>query len=200
MKKIILISIIFSLFFTINSYSQHKEYEGNGDDIITLDKPDDGLPALLVVNGNRSESHFSITGYDGNRNRTSLLVNTTDHYSGIVAVDLPPRTDTKLLEISASGPWIVHVYSIGAAPKISVGEEFEDKGDNVLWVEGDASIASVSGNSSQRHFSITSYDGSGNRSGLLVNTTDRYSGRVMVPNNTLLLEVNATGDWSIKLE
>jgi len=200
MKKIFLISLILCLFIYFNAFSQHKEYEGNGDDIITLEKPDENLPALLVVNGNRSERHFSITGYDGNRNRTNLLVNTTDSYSGIVAVDLPPRTDTKLLEISASGPWIVHVYSIGAAPKISVGEEFEDKGDNVLWVEGDASIATVSGNSSQRHFSITAYDGSGNRSGLLVNTTDRYSGRVMIPNNTLLLEVNATGEWTIKLE
>lgn len=200
MKKIIFISFIISLSITINAYSQHKEYKGSGDDIITLDKPDDGLPALLVISGNRSERHFSITGYDGNRNRTGLLVNTSDVYSGIVPVDLPPRTDTKLLEISANGPWIVQVYAIGAASKSSVGEEFQSKGDDVLWIEGDASIATVSGNSSQRHFSITAYDGSGNRSGLLVNTSDRYSGRVMVPNNTLLLEVNATGDWTIKLE
>ena len=152
MKKISLISLILSLFISFNAFSQHKKYEGNGDDIITLEKPDEDLPALLVVNGNRSERHFSITGYDGNRNRTGLLVNTTDSYSGIVAVDLPPRTDTKLLEISANGSWIVQVYSIGAAPKISVGEDFEDEGDNVLWIKGDASIATVSGNSSQRHW------------------------------------------------
>lgn len=63
MKKFILITLLLGLFITTNSYSQHKEYEGNGDDIITLDKPDDGLPALLVVNGNLSERHFSITGF-----------------------------------------------------------------------------------------------------------------------------------------
>ncbi len=200
MNKRLFIALFVLIFATNLAYSQHREYEGNGDDIISIEKPNDDLPALLVVNGNRSARHFSITGYDANRNRTSLLVNTTESYSGIVALDLPARTNTKFLEISASGSWIVHLYSIGAAPKIAVGEDFSDKGDNVLWVEGDASIASISGNSTQRHFSVTAYDGNGNRSGLLVNTTDRYSGRVMVPNNTLLLEVNAVGDWSITLE
>ncbi len=182
------------------AYTQHREYEGRGDDIIAIDKPNDNLPALLVIVGNRTEKHFAITGYDENRNRTGLLVNTTDRYSGIVALDLPPRTNTQFLEVSATGTWKMHIYSIGAANKISLGDIYEDKGDNVLWVEGDASIATITGNALQRHFAITAYDGNGNRNGLLVNTTDRYSGRVMVPRNTLLLEVTATGDWTIRLD
>ena len=105
-----------------------------------------------------------------------------------------------MLEISASGSWAINVYPIGAAHKISTDNPKSDSGDNILWIEGDASIATISGNSNSSHFSVTAFDGSGRRNGLLVNTTDPYNGKVMVPKGTLLLQVTASGNWSVNLQ
>ncbi|HBZ39566.1 MAG TPA: hypothetical protein DF712_19755 [Balneola sp.] len=200
-------SFLLFLFLTIcisftseTAEAQFKEYTGSGDDILVIEKPDEDMPALLVINGNRGSNHFSVTSFDASRDRIDLLVNTTEPYSGIVAVDLPVGTNTKMLEISASGSWAINVYPIGAAHKISTDNPKSDSGDNILWIEGDASIATISGNSNSSHFSVTAYDGSGRRNGLLVNTTDRYNGKVMIPKGTLLLQVTASGNWSVKLQ
>lgn len=180
--------------------AQFKEYRGIGDDILIIEKPDEDLPTLLVINGNKGSSHFSITSYDAARNYVDLLVNTSEPYTGIVAIDLPVGTNTKMLEISATGSWAVNVYSIGAAPKISTDSPKSDSGDNILWIEGDASIATISGNSDSSHFSVVAYDGAGNYGDLLVNTSDAYRGKVMIPKGTLLLQINATGNWTINLQ
>jgi hypothetical protein len=196
----LLVAVLVALSSTSPAKGQTKEYSGSGDDIVILEKPDEGLPALLVVSGNSQSRHFSITSYSSSRERIDLLINSTEPYSGIVAVDLPVGTETGILEITATGSWSIDVYHIGAAPKISVENPKSDSGDNVLWIEGDASIATITGNSSERHFSIKSYNGNGNYSDLLVNTTDRYSGKVLLPKHTLLLQISAVGSWSIELQ
>lgn len=181
-------------------HAQHATYSGNGDDVVQIDKPNSDQPALLVVQGNQQGRHFAVIGHTQNRTRTGALVNTTESYSGIVPVDLPPTQNTALLEISATSSWTIEVYPIGAAQSISVPGSFNGDGDNVLWIDGNASQAQVSGNSAGRHFAVVAFDQYGNRQGSLVNTTSSYDGTVLVPQDALLLEVTATSSWSIRLE
>ena len=186
--------------FTISSVFCLDEYTGAGDDVIIIQKPTEDMPAILMISGNYNKRHFSITSYDKNNSYIELIVNTTEQYTGLVPIDLPNNTITKFLEISANGSWKIQVFPIGACPRIKIGEPFSGKGDYLLWVEGSASLASISGNSSKRHFSVIAYDGYGGYNGLMVNTTESYTGKVRVPKNTLLLKISAIGDWSITLQ
>ncbi|MEX0680237.1 MAG: hypothetical protein WD097_02560 [Balneolales bacterium] len=184
-----------------SAYSQHKEYQGSDNKYLAIEKPEEDVPALLLITGNAAERPFSIAAYDENGNRTGTLVNTSDSYSGIVALDLPTGRNSRYLELEVSGPWLIRVHPIGSAPKISPGEEFSDAGDNVLWVDGDASRATIhADNRSSENFTIRAFDEFGNYNGLLVHTTSSYSGEEMIPDHTLLLVVKAMGSWSITLE
>lgn len=189
-----------ALFGSVEAWAQaHETHTGSGDDVVEISKPDDGLPALLVVSGNREGRHFAVIAHDESGGRLGALVNTTEPYVGIVPIDLPPTSSTTLLEVSATGSWRIQVYSIGAAQRITVPETFEGDGDNVLWVEGNPSRATIRGNSGSRHFAVIAYDGNGNRLGAQVNTTDPYSGTVVIPRQTLLLQISAVGTWSIDI-
>lgn len=181
-------------------HAQDESYSGTGDDVVRIDKPKADRPALLVIDGNREGRHFSVIGYTANRERTGVLVNTTDSYSGIVPLDLPPTENTAFLEVSASGSWAIDLYPIGAAQTVDVPGSFDGEGDRVLWVEGEPSTAEIRGNQNQRHFSVIAYDQYGNRQKVLVNTTDPYDGTVLMPRDVLLLEVSASGSWTIRLE
>lgn len=190
-----------SLFFSSNVWAQaHATYSGTGDDVVKISKPDQDLPALLVISGNRDSRHFAIIAIDDSGNRVGALVNTTEPYAGIVPVDLPPRTNTALLEIKASGSWRIQLYSIGAAQRLKVPGTFEGEGDNVLWIEGKPNLAKIHGNFASRHFAVIAYDGGGNRLGAKVNTTDPYSGKVIIPSRTLLLKITAVGGWGVDLQ
>lgn len=58
----------------------------------------------------------------------------------------------------------------------------------------------ISGNSENRHFSVTGYDAAGNYTELFVNTTDYYNGYVLDPNqDTRTLEVDAECPWTIEV-
>ena len=177
----------------------HETYSGSGDDLVDLSKPDEGLPALLVVQGNAAGRHFAVVARDKDGGRIGALVNTTEPYTGFVPVDLPPTTTTTLLEISASGNWQIQVYSIGSSPTVDVPGMFEGDSDSVLWMTGEASRATIQGNPDGSHFAVVAYDGRGARLGAIVNTTDPYSGTVLVPRGTLLLEVTAVGSWQVEV-
>lgn len=199
MKIIVYISlIIFGLNFS--AHSQYKTYKGSGDDFIRLEKPDNGLPALMGVVGNLDESHFAITGYSDNNEKTDLFVNTTEYYEGIVAIDLPINTlETEWLEIKASSDWVIGIYSLGQALRIEQDEAFEGNGDNVLWVNGEVLFAQIEGNALESHFAIITYSKSLEKTGLLVNTTKKYLGKVRLPKETLFIEIKAEGNWTIIL-
>ncbi|KMQ49800.1 hypothetical protein CHISP_3264 [Chitinispirillum alkaliphilum] len=197
-RTIFLIHLL--LICTANINGQHQEFSGSGDDVIIIEKPQENVPALLYVEGNKSQRHFSITAYDSDRNLVGLLVNTLKTYSGIVGLDLPSQTETRMLEISAVGPWLIHLYPIEKATVIEIGETLTAKGDNVLRISGDAITATIIGNASQSHFSVTAYDESGSLKGLMVNTINEYSGKVLVPDNAAILEIRAVGNWEVTLE
>lgn len=168
-------------------------YEGTGDDVIKIEKPEDG-PVVLFIKGNAESRHFAVKGYDNNDNSTELFVNTTESYEGIT---LDPSGLTTLLEISGNGSWTIESRSVRSMRVIESPGSIEGNGDEVLLVEGNPSLAKIKGNSQERHFAVKSYNP--NRS-LLVNTTEVYEGTTRVEKNAIILEITGTGDWSIDLE
>lgn len=178
-----------------NAAPHHAKYTGNGDDIINLSKPQKDGAAILLVSGNRSNRHFSITGYSNSGKRTGLLVNTTKKYDGTVLIDMVDREKTSQLEIKGLGAWAIYVYDIKYARKYKTPGAIEGNGDDVIIVLGSAKIMEVNGNQNGRHFSIKGYSNRGRH--LLVNAVEPYSGKVRVPTNTILLEISARGRWRL---
>lgn len=81
---------------------------------------------------------------------------------------------------------------------------FTGSGDSVVAISkpggGDGTvIATITGNDARRHFAVQGLDGDQD---LLVNTTDPYSGSVLMDaelGGTTQLQVSASGPWSITL-
>lgn len=178
-----------------NGAPHHAKYTGNGDDVISLTKPKKDGAAMLLVYGNRSNRHFSITGYSSSGERTGLLVNSVKKYDGTVLIDMVGKEKTSQLEIKARGAWAIYVYDIKYARKYKSPGAIEGAGDDVIIVLGSPKIMEVNGNPNGRHFSIKGYSKRGPH--LLVNTGKPYSGKVRVPINTLLLEISARGRWRL---
>jgi len=195
MKRLAMLPL---LLISTTLFSQTNTYDGRGDDIITVEKPQKNMPYLLTITGNAEGQYFGVTGYDKDNERTELLVNTGKPYTGIVGVDLGSAKNTVRLEIQAEGKWDIGVWPIGAAQKIKTQKSGE--GDNVLWVEGNPSTAKIVGNKRSKYFGVTAYDKHGKRAKLLVNTGKPYSGKVLLPKNTLLLKIEASGKWSVELD
>lgn len=174
-----------------------KTYRGSGDDYILIEKQIDDLPAAATIFGNIAERHFSVKSYSATGEYIDLLVNTTDYYQGTVPFDLGSNKTVRFLDIKAIGNWTVIVYPLIAIPHLT--KKVSDTGDSLLWINGAGSMLSIIGNSSERHFSVKSFDSYGNYNDLLVNTTNRYSGKLRLPKDSLILQISAVGDWSIEL-
>ena len=168
-------------------------YSGSGDDVITI-APFEGV-YVFHITGNAGADYFGVQSYDSSGNPLDLLVNTTDAYSGTV---IDPTQSTATLEISATGDWTVEVASIYTEPTIGQGETVTGTGDAVLLVTGYGTTATITGNAEAGYFGIQSYGSTDND--LLVNTTDPYSGTVMLSGDPVILTVTAEGDWSITFD
>lgn len=168
-------------------------YTGSGDDVISI-SPFDGV-YVFRISGNQGGNHFAVKGYDSTGNSTELLVNTTDPYSGIT---LDPSQSTSTLEISSTGSWNIDLVSIYEMPTISQGQQVSGTGDAVLQVLSYGTTASITGNDVSAHFAVKSYGTKGND--LMVNTTDPYSGKVMLKDDPIILQIMSEGDWSITFD
>lgn len=80
---------------------------------------------------------------------------------------------------------------------------YTGSGDDVIVIEpfdDDIWVLTITGNSEGRHFAVKGYDDASNSTELFVNTTNPYHGTTLDPSlSTSLLEISATGDWTIVL-
>ncbi len=165
-------------------------YQGSGDSVIEVTGVSDG--AAFYIEGNASSRHFAVKGYDARGSSTELFVNTTDPYNGTT---LDPTLSTTTLEISATGDWTVKIVPFILLRTISSGQLLEGTNDDVVVILSSGNTATITGNDASRHFAVITY---GSDTDLLVNTTDPYSGTVMLGKNQLLMTVNAEGPWTIQ--
>lgn len=205
MKKVVSILFVLVIVFSFVSQAFAEEsilnfpdvipesivYEGNGDSVIRINHPD-GL-YVLYIKGNADSRFFAVKGYNSEGEKTELFVNTTDVYEGIT---IDPSQSTEILEISANGAWRIEVRSLWTCDVIYDTSTYTGKGDSIVLANFYASLAQIEGNKDGHFFAVRSY---GERKNLMVNTTDVYSGTVMMKYKPFLLEIHATGDWSITL-
>lgn len=79
---------------------------------------------------------------------------------------------------------------------------YSGSGDDVVTLDSfdGVFVFHITGNQSERHFSVKGYDVNGESTKLLVNTTSVYEGVTIDPSQeTVLLEVKATGNWTIEV-
>lgn len=87
-------------------------------------------------------------------------------------------------------------------PTIPEPVHYSGSGDDVISITplDGPYVFQITGNQESRHFAVQGYDSSGGNTELLVNTTDPYSGVTIDPSMTTeLLEISASGPWSIDL-
>ena len=183
-----------------DDYDLNKEqtYTGNGDDVVTLAGFDDFY--MFQIDGNNEGGYFGVVPYDASGNRMSSLVNTTDPYHGRV---YDPDQSSSMLEVTASGEWTIKILSVYNARYGVKGDTVTGSGDDVIIFytdNGSSLTASITGNSDGNYFGIIPYNGQGRRLSSLVNTTDPYSGKVMLKDEPRIFQILATGDWSITFE
>lgn len=167
-------------------------YSGTGDDVVQITPPEGKY--VFRITGNQEEGHFSVKAYDSFAEYIDLLVNTTSQYSGVT---YDPTQSTAMLEVSATGDWTIELVSIYTMDALISGNSISGEGDAVLQVFAPVLTADIQGNDASAHFSVKSYDMDGGYLDLLVNTTDPYSGTVMMGLDVSTLVISAEGPWTI---
>jgi hypothetical protein len=175
--------------------------EGSGTDVVDVELPND--PYIVTITGNTASRHFAVTNYDDANNRIDLLVNTTDPYEGTRPLDWLDGEHTARFEVEGQGPWTILIESLSSARTVNApGGTIDGDSDDVFGVISSDPLdtATINGNPNGRHFAVTAYGLSGRD--LLVNTTDPYEGRVIVPSDALFFDVAASGagSWTITFE
>ena len=168
---------------------------GSGDSVVDFENPFDFAIAHVV--GNAAGVYFGVTNYGADGELIDLLVNVTDPYDGIRPLDFMEDEHTTRFEVEASGDWSITVMSLFEARQLSVPGVIEGVGDDVFLLAGETpDVANITGNAAGVYFGVTSY---GEYIDLLVNLTDPYEGTVILEPDTLVIEVNATGLWTIEV-
>lgn len=167
---------------------------GSGDSIVDVQKP--AGPMLALISGNGDNSFFAVTSLDANNQPQDLLVNTVETYIGIRPIDFLDGQQTTRFEVKATGNWEIKLHPLDAAERLNVPGEFKGTGDNVITLAGGTpDLANISGNAAGSYFGVMGYGGS--FPDMLVNDVEPYQGTVILSPDTIVLVIQATGDWSI---
>lgn len=167
--------------------------EGSGDDVIDFSIPDD-QPAVLELNHSGS-SNFAVLSYTSAGERGDLLVNTIGSYEGSRPVNFVTGQDVGELEITADGAWTITAQHLSEAPTMDTS--FEGTGDRVVLYAGtDSRLAGTHDGDS--NFVIMAWSAAGRD--LLVNEIGAYDGTVRIDPATIVIEVQADGNWTLQTE
>lgn len=166
-------------------------YAGKGDSIVVLGHLEDAV--VFYIAGNAEETPFRVEGLDANGEVVKVLVETEEPYAGTT---IDPTLATKALQITAVGDWLVEVQSVYTIRTVSQFETISGAGDEVLMVESSGGNVTIEGNEAEKQFVVTSYGSVGNDR--MIETQEWFLGDVPVKNDPILLEIIATGDWSLR--
>lgn len=168
---------------------------GRGKRVARFKIPSDS-PAIATFKYN-GRGNFVVWTVDASGHTTDLLVNTIGRYDGTRIFDTDDGSHSIAFKIEASGPWSAKVKPVTSARRWNGTSTIKGRGDEVLLLaDGISGFATATiKHAGKENFVVLSYSPDGSE--LLVNEIGRFSGQVLIPDGTLLFEVQADGTWSI---
>jgi hypothetical protein len=162
-------------------------YEGQGDDVLNLDKP----VGVAVLD-------FECLGCSGNTvlktdGREALLVNEIVGYTGRHLIDVSDTARTSMLTITANGSWKVTLTPGLSALRITDGARISGTGDDVVAINGATTRALIK-NRGESNFAV--WIVGEHTTELAVNEIGSYEGTVALRAPAVAI-VTSSGDWSI---
>jgi hypothetical protein len=158
-------------------------------------------PGVISYSGQSGKGFFAIVPYDekGSPMSSICTVNTFDPYKGSCLFNADGQYATRL-ETKTTGNWVIKINPLSQARTLLVPGSIEGNGNEVIVLSGGIPVqAAITGNKEKQLFSLIPYTADGKRMISLVNTTDSYQDTVSIHGNTAILEVLATGSWSIAI-
>lgn len=171
------------------------ELQGRGDKIARFVIPEDvGAFAEITYDGT---ANFAVWTVNASGEETDLLVNEIGAYTGLRLIAFDGDEHAVAFKVESSGRWTITVKPLWEAPYWDRPGNVSGKGDFVLSVNGvieGFAISTITHNGDS-NFAVWAY-GEAVRD-LLVNEIGSYTGEVLWPSGTSLLEITADGKWTI---
>lgn len=167
---------------------------GFGDNIVDFKKWDG--PAIAIINYSGSHN-FIVKSYDSSGSSVDLLVNTIGTYKGTVAIDFYSDEYSSRFEIKASGSWDIEILPLSSARTKSVPGTITGNSDDVVILTGKAPDLIKANSKGNSNFIVWSY--SERNRDLVFNEIAPYSGTALLDSSTIVLTINAEGDWSLEI-
>ena len=177
-------------------------FRGEGDHLTEPIELEDGL--LVVAAGHLGDANFVVQVLDGDGNLVGIPVNAIGRYNG--ARVLPVKKGRHLLQITASGPWIINADNPNPnQPPDALPTSHEASGDLVLgpirMTSGLARVALT--HDGAANFAVMLYGIGGDLVGLLANAIGAYDGSTgqRIPADGLyFVDVMADGNWTFSMQ
>ena len=170
-----------------------QSFSGTGSEVVILEPfGEDVFFATVTHSGS---SNIALWSVDENGQDIDLLVNDIGNYAGQVAFNF--REDPAAIRVEADGEWTIDLVHLSEAPRWDGEAPYEAKGDSIVIVDGvaDGLTPVALTHAGESNFAIWAWGES--HPDLIVNDIGAYDGTTLLPDGSLVLQVNADGTWTI---
>lgn len=178
---------------TVPEPVEPQSFSGSGSEVVMLEPlGEDVFYASVTHDGS---SNVALWTVDENGQDIDLLVNEIGGYAGEVALNF--GEDPAALRIEADGNWSIEFVPLQEAPRWDGSTPFEATGDSIVIVDGvaDGLTPVTLTHDGESNFAIWAWGES--YPDLIVNDIGAYDGTTLLPDGTLVLQVDADGTWTI---
>lgn len=174
-------------------FVEPQSFSGTGSEVVLLEPLGEDVFYAHVTH--EGSSNVALWTVDENGQDIDLLVNEIGGYEGEVALNF--SEDPAALRIEADGAWSIDLVHLSEAPRWDGEGVYEDRGDSIVIVDGvaDGLTPVTLAHDGESNFAIWAWGGS--YPDLIVNDIGAYEGTTLLPDGSLVLQVDADGAWTI---
>ena len=170
---------------------------GSGDSVLEINKWNSAGLFKATYTG---EHNFIVENFDAAGNQIDVLINTIGAYSGSKLIDVYDNDLTARIAIHASGPWEIQILPLSSVRSVLVPGVVQGVGDDVVLLAHAAGKTDLfKADASQASHNFIVYGLSNTDFYLMFNEIAPYTGTVISDGDTVLIQVSATGPWSIEV-
>lgn len=173
--------------------AEPQSFSGTGSEVVILEPL--GEEVFFATVTHSGSSNIALWSVDENGQDIDLLVNDIGDYAGQVAFNF--REDPAAIRVEADGAWTIDLVHLSEAPRWDGVAPYEATGDSLVIVDGVAEgLTPVNlTHDGESNFAIWAWGES--YPDLIVNDIGVYEGTTLLPDGSLVLQVNADGNWTI---